>query len=74
MGAILSWEKSRGTLDWRWERLDRAFASPSWWAKFSLCKLILCHTYVSDHEPIHFELLSTTISKKLFRLNLKIHG
>lgn len=39
MGGSFTWEKSRGSKDWVRERLDRAFASTSWWQLFPLCKL-----------------------------------
>lgn len=52
IGGGFTWEKSKGTDDWVRERLDRAFATASWWSKFPLCTLSVFHAIVSDHEPI----------------------
>ncbi|XP_074327496.1 uncharacterized protein LOC141665410 [Apium graveolens] len=52
LGGLFTWEKSRGKDDWVRERLDRAFANMSWWARFPLCKLKVIVTPVSDHDPI----------------------
>lgn len=41
MGGQFTWEKSRGSSDWVRERLDRAFASPSWWKDW--IELLLLH-------------------------------
>lgn len=51
-GGNFTWEKSRGTSAWVRERLDKSFASVSWWFEFPLCKLSVVHTSCSDHEPI----------------------
>ncbi|XP_074346816.1 uncharacterized protein LOC141685620 [Apium graveolens] len=52
MRGRCTWEKSRGTLGWVRERIDRVFASASWWKKFPLCKLVVHHVIYSDHDPI----------------------
>lgn len=70
-GGRFTWEKSRGTKDWVKERLDRAFATTSWWRKFPLCKLTMYHTSVSDHEPILLDLFNVSISKKFFRFKFE---
>lgn len=51
-GGKFTWEKSRGTIDWVKERLDRAFASREWLHLFPLCKLSVIHSVASDHDPI----------------------
>lgn len=63
-GGKFTWEKSKGTADWIRERLDRAFASDSWWQLFPLCTLTVSHAVVSDHDSINLELFNTSIPKK----------
>lgn len=66
-----TWEKSKGTDNWVRERLDRAFASNSWWAAFPLCTLSVHHAIVSDHEPIKLNLFNTSVTKKQFRFKFE---
>ena len=73
-GGHFTWEKSRGSNDWVKERLDRAFASRSWLNSFSLCKLSVIHTSVSDHDPIMLDLFSMAFTGKNFTSVLKIRG
>lgn len=63
-GGNYTWEKSQGKNEWVRERLDRAFGTTSWLAKFPLCKLSVYNTPRSDHDPIHVELVSTHVSKR----------
>lgn len=70
-GGKYTWEKSRGTTEWVRERLDRAFASYSWWHLFPLCKLRVIHTIYSDHDPIQVDLYSTEHSKRNFRFRFE---
>lgn len=51
-GGSFTWEKSKGTQDWVRERLDRAFATDSWWHLFPMCTLLVFHAVVSNHDPI----------------------
>lgn len=53
------------------EKLDRAFATDSWWHMFPLCTLTVHHTVVSDHDPIRIELVNTSLSKKQFRFKFE---
>ena len=53
------------------ERIDRAFATASWWQKFPLCNLSVHHTICSDHEPIQIDLCSMSHSKKSFRFRFE---
>lgn len=66
-----TWEKCHGKLEWVRERLDRAFASSSWWGLFPLCKLNVHKCVHSIHDPIHLELYSTEYSKKKFRVRFE---
>lgn len=70
-GGKFTWERSRGKKDWVRERLDRAFATASWWKMFPLCNLTVHHTSCSDHDPIQVDLLNVSISKKLFRFKFE---
>ncbi|XP_074342377.1 uncharacterized protein LOC141679915 [Apium graveolens] len=38
-GGEFTWEKSKGTPNYVRERLDRAFATDTWWHKFPMCNL-----------------------------------
>lgn len=49
VGGKFTWERSRGKKEWIRERIDRAFATASWWQMFPLCKLMVVH-------PIRLEL------------------
>lgn len=66
-GGKYTWEKCRGKREWVREKVDRAFSTSSWANKFPLCKLLVHHTTRSDDDPIQLELVSTTISRRLFR-------
>lgn len=70
-GGQFTWEKGRGTRDWVQERLDRAFATMSWWSLFPLCKLSVVTTVVSDHDALFLEFLSVAIPKKKFRFRFE---
>lgn len=70
-GGKFTWEKSRGSSTWVREKLDRGFASQSWWAKFPLCNLRVVQTSCSDHDPIHLVLLKMDISQKKFRFRFE---
>lgn len=70
-GGQYTWEKSKGSPNWVREKLDRAFASADWWHYFPICKLDVCHTITSDHEPIHLDLMNANISKKEFRFKFE---
>lgn len=65
-GGGYTQEKSKGTEDWVRERLDRAFATDSWWSMFPLCTLTVFHAIVSDHQPIKLNLFNTAITKRQF--------
>lgn len=70
-GGSFTLEKGKGTDNWVRERLDRAFATSSWWHLYPLCNLVVHHIIYSDHDPINLELHSTTFSKKQFRFKFK---
>lgn len=70
-GGLFTWEKSRGTTNWVRERLDRAFASTTWWSKFPLCRLFVQTISVSDHDPITLDLLNVAITRKEFRFKFE---
>lgn len=59
-----TWEKEKGTSNWVREKLDRAFATRSWWYRFTLCKLSVVHSTYSDHDPIILDLLDVSFSQK----------
>ncbi|OMO71299.1 Endonuclease/exonuclease/phosphatase [Corchorus olitorius] len=56
-GLHYIWTNGRGEGDQTWERLDRAFANPSWFQKFDNVTLTNLPITVSDHSPmiIQFE-------------------
>ena len=56
MGHQFTWERGRGTTAWVQERLDRAFASVSWFEEFPLSRLTNLLASSSDHSPILLEL------------------
>ena len=56
LGHQFTWERGRGTTAWVQERLDRAFASVSWFTEFPLCRLTNLLSSSSDHSPILLEL------------------
>lgn len=70
-GGLYTWEKSKGTKEWVRERLDRAFASNTWWSLFPLCTLSVFHIVTSDHEPIKLSLFNTMITRKQFRFKFE---
>ncbi|XP_074352252.1 uncharacterized protein LOC141691411 [Apium graveolens] len=70
-GGEFTWEKSKGTPNWVRERLDRAFATNSWWHIFPLCSLTIFHATISDHDPIKLELFNVAVFKKQFRFNFE---
>ena len=70
-GGKFMWKKCRGTKDWVRERLDRAFATATWWSKFPLCNLQVVHTSRSDHDPIQLDLLHASVSKREFRFRFE---
>lgn len=72
-GGKYTWEKSRGTLNWVRERLDRAFATDNWWRLFPLCNLSVHYTICSDH-PIQLDLCNMSHSKIKLDFVLKILG
>lgn len=70
-GGRFTWEEGKGTSNWIRERLDRAFASNSWWQLFPLCKLSVYHTIYSDHDPMQLDLCNVALSKKNFRFEFE---
>lgn len=70
-GGKYTWEKCRGKQGWIREKLYRAFSTGNWLDKFPLCKLSVHHTSRSDHDPIQLELVSTVISRRLFRFKFE---
>lgn len=70
-GGTFTWERSRGTEAWVREKLDRGFATDSWWRKFPLHELRVAHTSVSDHEPLVLEFLRVNMEKKVFRFRFE---
>lgn len=70
-GGNFMWEKGRGANAWVREKLDRAFATMTWWLRFPLCNLKVSHTSCSDHEPLPLELFYTDISWKALRFRFK---
>lgn len=71
IGGAYTWKKNKGTLEWVRERLQRAFATDSWWHMFPLTTLSVSHTIVSDHDPIKLELVNTSVSRKHFRVSFE---
>lgn len=65
-GGNFIWEKSKGTTNWVRERLDRAFATASWWNLFPLCTLTVSHIVVSDRDLIRLELVNTAVPRNQF--------
>lgn len=74
VGGSYTWEKSRGTREWVRERLDRAFASSSWWSLFPLYKLSVHQCVYSDHDPIKLELYITDHPKRNSGSVLRMFG
>ncbi|XP_074346289.1 uncharacterized protein LOC141685065 [Apium graveolens] len=70
-GGDFTLEKSKGTINWVRECLDRAFANAHWWRKFPLCKLSVSHTIKSDHDPILLEPVNVEFSRKQFRFKFE---
>lgn len=58
---------NRVEANWVHERLDRAFATASWWIKFPLCNLCVHHRSCSDHDLIQLNAIHATVSKNVFR-------
>lgn len=61
-GGKYTWEKSKETSEWVRERLDRAFATDSWWHHFPLGTLTVSHAVVSDHDPIKIDLFNISVA------------
>lgn len=70
-GGKFTWERSQGSDASVREKLDRAFASTSWWLKFPLCHLKVLHTAASDHEPLLLDLLRVDIPMRTFRFRFE---
>lgn len=70
-GGRFTWGKGRGTKEWVQERLDRAFMTMDWWTIFTLCKLRVITTVVSDHDTLYLELLNVVVPKKTFRFKFE---
>ena len=70
-GGDFTWEKSKGTPNWVREKLDRAFATDTWWHKFPLCNLSVIHTTRFDHDPIKLDLAAFSFSRKQFRFRFE---
>lgn len=51
-GCQFTWERSRGSLQWVREKLDRILASDSWIDMFEGVKATLVEALVSDHLPL----------------------
>ena len=51
-GYKFTWERARGTDNWVEERLDRAFATDSWFHQFHRAKVYSLEAAGSDHLPI----------------------
>lgn len=51
-GYQFTWERSRGTEAWVEERLDRVFATTSWWDLFPVAKVWSLEVSCSDDLPI----------------------
>lgn len=71
LGRKFTWEKGRGSDTWVREKLDRSFATDSWWSKFPFHSLKVVHAPVSDHEPIILELLKINVLMKSFRFRFE---
>lgn len=70
-GGNFTWEKGKGIANWVRERLDRAFATSSWWHLYPLCNLSVHHTIYSNHDPVNLELYNTVFFKKQFRFKFE---
>ncbi|KAL9440617.1 hypothetical protein AB3S75_019313 [Citrus x aurantiifolia] len=51
-GYQFTWERARGTDNWVEERLDRAFATNSWFRQFHRARVCSLEAVGSDHLPI----------------------
>ncbi|XP_074347003.1 uncharacterized protein LOC141685822 [Apium graveolens] len=59
-------EKCQGKPEWVKKRLDRCFATQTWWNLFQLCKLFVDHDSASDHDPLFLDLVNVSFSRKFF--------
>ncbi|KAH9683739.1 reverse transcriptase domain-containing protein [Citrus sinensis] len=54
-GYQYTWERSRGTVDWVEERLDRALVSSTWLSLFPKASVVSLEAMCSDHLPIFLD-------------------
>lgn len=53
------------------DKLDRAFATDSWWHLFPLDSLSVSHVIALDHDAIKLELVNASVSKKNIRFKFE---
>lgn len=56
IGNEFTWEKSRGSLAWVQERLDRGLANQEWRDMFPRATVKVIEVSISDHMPLFLEL------------------
>lgn len=55
-GSEFTWERSRGSIDWVKERLDRGLANNDWKRMFPLAEVQVMEVSTSDHMPLILQL------------------
>lgn len=55
-GSKFTWERSRGSVRWIQERLDRGLVTQQWKDMFPLAKVNVLEISTSDHLPLHLQL------------------
>lgn len=73
-GHPFTWERSRGTLRWVEERLDRACATDNWLNMFQSYKLINLVAPTSDHSAILLQISVWRQIPRGFRFRLRTLG
>ncbi|XP_015385121.1 uncharacterized protein LOC107176741 [Citrus sinensis] len=70
-GYQYTWERSRGTVDWVEERLDRALASSAWISLFPKARVLSLEAMCSDHLPIFLDPFPQTHYPRLKRFRFE---
>lgn len=55
-GSAFTWERSRGTVNWVQERLDRGVSNSEWQSLFPRATIKVLEVSTSDHMPLFLEL------------------
>ncbi|XP_074369753.1 uncharacterized protein LOC141711250 [Apium graveolens] len=64
-GSAYTWERSRGTVRWIQEKLDRGLANHEWRNMFSTAEVRVLEVSTSDHLPLYLELNRTMYTPKV---------